>query len=35
MSLDVDGFSDETDGGEVLISVNREHRLLKLARSLP
>lgn len=35
MSLDVDGFSNEIEGGEVLIPVNREHRLLKLARNLP
>ena len=35
MSLDVNGFTDIFDGGEVIIKVNPEHRLLKLARNLP
>lgn len=35
MSLDVDGFSNEIEGGEVTIKINSDHRLLKLARNLP
>lgn len=35
MSLDVDGFTSRLDGGEVVIKVDTNHRLLKLARQLP
>ena len=35
MSLDVDGFIEEVGGGPVTMMVSYEHRLLKLARSLP
>ena len=35
MSLDVDGFTNELDGGEVSIRVDNNHRLLKLARQFP
>lgn len=35
MSLDVDGFTNEIDGGEVNIKIDVNHRLLKLARQLP
>lgn len=35
MSLDVDGFTNEIDGGNVIIRVDKNHRLLKLARQLP
>ncbi|NDH69222.1 MAG: hypothetical protein EBY22_15250 [Gammaproteobacteria bacterium] len=35
MSLDVDGFTKDIEGGEVMIRVSSDHRLLKLARNLP
>ncbi len=35
MSLDVDGFTNELEGSEVLVKVDSNHKLLKLARSLP
>ena len=35
MSLDVDGFTNEIYGGEVVIQVDSNHKLLKLARQLP
>ena len=35
MSLDVSGFTEAVEGGEVIIKVNTNHRLLKLARNLP
>lgn len=35
MSLDVDGFTNEIEGGDVLITVDSNHKLLKLARQLP
>ena len=35
MSLDVDGFTNEIEGGEVTILVDTNHKLLKLARQLP
>lgn len=35
MSLDVDGFTDEINGCDVVIHVDKDHRLLKLARKLP
>ncbi len=35
MSLDVDGFTNEIEGGEVTIHVDTNHKLLKLARQLP
>ena len=34
ISLDVSGFADVVEGGEVVIKVNTNHRLLKLARNL-
>ncbi len=35
MSLDVDGFSNEIEGSEVIIKVDDNHKLLQLARNLP
>ena len=35
MSLDVDGFTKDIEGGEVMIKISSDHRLLKLARNLP
>ena len=35
MSLDVDGFTNDLEGGDVLIAIDSNHRLLKLARLLP
>lgn len=35
MSLDVDGFTNAIEGGDVIIGVDQNHRLLKLARQLP
>lgn len=35
MSLDVDGFTNEVNGCEVVIKIDSNHRLLKLARNLP
>ena len=35
MSLDVDGFTNEVNGGEVVIKIDTSHRLLKLAQNLP
>ena len=35
MSLDVDGFTHEIEGRDVIVSIHRDHRLLKLARNLP
>ena len=35
MSLDVEGFTNELDGGDVIIKVDDNHKLLKLARQLP
>jgi hypothetical protein len=35
MSLDVDGFTKDIEGGEVTIKISSDHRLLKLARNLP
>lgn len=35
MSLDVDGFTNELIGDEVIIKIDNNHRLLKLARNLP
>lgn len=35
LSLDVDGFTDEIEGGDIIVSIHRDHRLLKLARHLP
>ena len=35
MSLDVNGFTDEINGGDVVIHIDGKHRLLKLARKLP
>lgn len=35
MSLDVNGFTDEINGGDVIIHVDHDHRLLMLARKLP
>jgi IS5 family transposase len=35
MSLDVDGFTNEIEGREVVIRVDSNHKLLKLARQLP
>ena len=35
MSLDVDGFTNEVNGSEVIIKIDSNHRLLKLARNLP
>ncbi len=32
MSLDVDGFTNDIEGGEVIIKISSDHRLLKLAR---
>ena len=34
MSLDVDGFTNEIEGREVVIRVDSNHKLLKLARPL-
>ncbi len=34
MSLDIDGFISDIEGGEVVIKISSEHRLLKLARNL-
>ena len=34
MSLDIEGFTEEIEGGMVTITINREHRLLRLARNL-
>lgn len=35
MSLDVEGFTNELDGGDIIIKVDDNHKLLKLARQLP
>lgn len=35
MSLDVNGFTNELDGCEVVVKIDNNHRLLKLARNLP
>ncbi|WP_242604375.1 hypothetical protein [Legionella gresilensis] len=35
MSLDVAGFDKEVGGGEVVIKAADDHRLIRLARSLP
>lgn len=35
MSLDVDGFTKDIDGGDVTIKVDSNHKLLRLARQLP
>ena len=35
MSLDADGFTNDIEGGEVVIKIGSDHRLLKLARNLP
>jgi len=35
MSLDVDGFTNDIEGGEVIIKISSDHRLLKLVRNLP
>ena len=35
MSLDVDGFTNDIEGGEVVIKISSHHRLLKLARNPP
>ncbi len=35
MSLDVNGFTNDMNGGEVVIKIDSNHRLLKLARQLP
>lgn len=35
MSLDVAGFADEINGCGVVIHVDKDHRLLKLAQKLP
>lgn len=35
MNLDVEGFTEEIEGGAVTIAISRDHRLLKLARNLP
>lgn len=35
MSLDVDGFTNDVEGSDVIITVDSNHRLLKLARQLP
>jgi len=35
MSLDVDGFTNVINGGDVIIKIDFNHRLLKLARNLP
>ena len=34
MSLDVDGFTDEINGRDVVIHVDQNHRLLKLVNLL-
>jgi len=35
MSLNVDGFTNEIEGSEVIIKVDSNHKLLQLARNLP
>lgn len=35
MSLDVNGFTNDMNGGEIVIKIDSNHRLLKLARQLP
>lgn len=35
MSLDVTGFKNDMNGGEVVIKIDPNHRFLKLARQLP
>lgn len=35
MSLDVDGFTNDIEGGDVMVKISSDHRLLKLARNLP
>ena len=35
MSFDSSGFEKEVLGGEVIIKIDSNHRLLKLARNLP
>lgn len=35
MSLDVNGFTNIMEGGEVVIKINTDHKLLKLARQMP
>ena len=35
MSLDVNGFTDKINGSDVVLHVDQDHRLLKLARQLP
>lgn len=35
MSLDENGFEEEVVGGQVVIEVDNNHKLLKLARSIP
>ena len=32
MSLDVDGFTKDIEGGDVMIKISLDHRLLKSAR---
>lgn len=33
MSLDVDGFTNEIEGSEVIVKVDSNHKLLQLART--
>lgn len=35
MSLDVDGFTNMIEGGDVLIKISTDHKLLKLASQMP